>query len=216
MNRAAVGVACLTAVVAGCATLRVGERRDADGRLDRGLAALAANDFATAKPLLEGVYLEHWQEPVGQRALLALAAAELDSRNVQRRLWVGAELAGRYLSLDHAPAWSIPAAETLYLLALELGAREEELARAEETRQAAEAERADALQALSTTQRPELPRSERESVPAMIRRMTAEHAREKTELQKRVSTLEERLAAREQELKDAQEELERIRRTLRR
>jgi len=214
----AVAIALLTAGVAACATLG-GERGPSpQDRLRQGLAALAAHDYARARPLLERLYLEHWQEPEGREALLALAAAELDSRNAERRLSVGAALAGRYLSLESVPGWTVPAAESLYLLALELGGRDEELARADSTRQAAEAERQDVLQALKSAQRGSraLPQSEVESVPDRIRRLTGEHERERTELQGRVSTLEERLAATDKELKDANAELERIRRTLKR
>jgi len=218
MNRAALAIALFTAGVAGCATLR-GERGPGpEARLRQGLAALAQHEYGRARPLLERVYLEHWREPEGRQALLALAAAELDSRNTERRLGVGAELAGRYISMQSVPDWTVPAAESLYLLANELGGQDEELARAEVTRQAAEAERADVLQALKSGERGSraLPQSDVESVPDRIRRLNAEHERERTELQQRVATLEQRLAATDKELKDAQAELERIRRTLKR
>jgi len=214
MKRAAVAIALFTAGVAGCATLR-GERGPGpEERLRQGLAVLAEHDFARARPLLERVYLEHWQRPQGRQALLALAASELDSRNPERRLGVGAELAGRYLSLEPVPDWTVPAAESLYLLAIELGGRDEELARADSSRQAAEAERRDVLKALGGGRA--LPQSEVESVPDRLRKLMAEHDSQRNELQQRVSALELRLATTEKELKDAQAELERIRRTLKR
>jgi hypothetical protein len=216
MNRAAVAIALLTAGVAGCATLRGERGADPEERLQQGLAVLAQHDFARARPVLERVYLEHWQEPEGRQALLALAASELDSRNPERRLGVGAELAGRYLSMD-VPDWTVPAAESLYLLAIELGVGDEQLARADSTRQAAEAERADVLKALGNAPGGRaLPQSEVESVPQKIKRLMYDHERERTELQQRATALEQRLAATDKELKDAQAELERIRRTLKR
>jgi chromosome segregation ATPase len=216
MKRAMV-VAFLTIGVAACATLR-GERGPSPkGQLRRGLTALAAHDYVGARPVLERLYLEHPQEAEGREALLALAAAELDSRNADRRLGVGAELAGRYLSLESIPGWTVPAAETLYLLAEELGEGYAELARADSTRQAAEAERADALQAISLARGGQpLPQSEVQSMPHLIRRLNAEHEEEVAGLQERVNTLQERLAAKAKELKDAQAELERIRRVLKR
>jgi uncharacterized protein YhaN len=218
MNRAAVAIALFTAGVAGCATLR-GERGPSpEEQLSQGLTALAAHDYPRARTLLEHVYLEHWQQPAGREALFALAAAELDSRNAARRLGVGAELAGRYLSLASVPAWTVPAAESMYLLAFELGVASDTLAKAVENRQAAEAERADVLQALKSGEQGTraLPRSEVESVPDRIRRLTAEHARERDELQKRIAALEQRLAVSDKDLKDAQAELERIKLTLKR
>jgi hypothetical protein len=212
MNRAAVAIALFTAGVAGCATIRVEQGPDPEERLRQGLSVLAGHDFARARPLLERVYLDHWQEPEGRQALLALAAAEVDSRNPERRLGVGLELAGRYLSMD-VPDWTVPAAESLYLLAFELGGVDEKLAQADSTRLAAEAERQDVLKALGTGRGGrELPQSEVESVPQRIDRLM----KEKAELQQRVTTLEQRLAVADKELKDAQAELERIRRTLKR
>ena len=214
----AVAIAFLTAGVAACATLRGDRGPNPQAQLSQGLAALAAHDYTGARPLLERVYLEHWQEPAGREALLALAAAELDSRNAERRLGVGAELAGRYLSQESVAAWTVPAAESLYLLAVELGGRDEDLARADSTREAAEAERADVLRALGASPATgrALPQSEIESVPDRIRRMKAEHEQELAALQERLSTLEEKLATTDKELKEANAELERIRRTLKR
>ena len=211
MKRAAVAIALFTAGIAGCATLR-GERGPSPGEgLRLGLATLAEGDYARARPLLERVYLEHGREPEGRQALLAIAAAELDARNPERRLGVGAELAGRYLSTDSVPAWAVPVAESLYLLAVELGGRDTLLAPATENRQAApQAPRSGERGRLS------LPRSEVASVPERIRRLTAAHDQEREELQKRVAALEQRLAASDKELKDAQSELERIRQTLKR
>jgi len=216
MKRAMV-IAFLTIGVAACATLRGVRGPSPKDELRQGLTALAAHDYVGARPILERLYLEHLHEPEGREALLALAAAELDSRNADRRLGVGAELAGRYLSLASVPGWTVPAAETLYLLAEELGEGDEELARADSTRQAAEAEWADVLRALDSARGSRaLPQSEVESVPDRIRHLNAMHEQEVAGLQERVNTLAERLAAKDKELKDAQAELERIRRVLKR
>lgn len=218
MKRAAVAIALFTVGVAGCATLPWHRGLNAKDQLRQGLAALAQQQYSRARPLLERVYLDHWREEEGRQALLALAAAELDSRNPERRLAVGRELAGRYLSMESVPGWTVPAAEALYVLADELGGRDTLLARAEENRQAAEAERADVLQALKSGEsgRRTLPRSEVESVPERIRRLMAERDLERDELLRRNAALEQRLAASDKELKDAQAELERIRKTLKR
>ena len=61
---------------------------------------------------------------MGQRAVLALAAASLDPRNPNRRIDMGATYAARYLNDNTKAAWTEPVGETLYLMALELGATE--------------------------------------------------------------------------------------------
>ena len=199
MIRAAVCIALLSAGIAGCALLRPEpQERDPAEDLELGLEAMAAQDFGRARTLLDRVYRLHWQESVGQHALLVLAAAEIDPRNNERRLAVASDLAGRYLNVPEPPRWTIPLAESLYLLAVELGAQEEQLERAE-------AERARAERALRN-----LPQSQRETVPARLRRL----ANERDELQRRLTQAEQRLATREKELRDAQQELERIRKTI--
>ncbi|NJD11270.1 MAG: hypothetical protein FIB01_12830 [Gemmatimonadetes bacterium] len=213
MKRAAVAIVWLfTAGGTGCATVAGGRGPDPEDQLQQGLAALAAHDYGRARPLLERTYLEHGHEPQGQAALLALAAAELDNRNPERRLGVGAELAGRYIASDSVPAWAIPAAESLFLLATELAGNDSLSA---ESRPAAGADLLLAAAGGGAARRP-LPQSGVESVPARIQRLLAERDRERDELQKRAATAELRAATTEKELKDALAELERIRKTLKR
>jgi chemotaxis protein histidine kinase CheA len=130
----------LLGLLTGCASLQAGSGPDPEERLARGLSALEQQDYRAAYDDLTWVYSHHWNEPLGRRALLALVAAELDPRNRSRRLGVGAELAAAHLRLVEAPQWTEPVAETLYLLALELGAAEERLARAEADKAMAEAQ----------------------------------------------------------------------------
>jgi hypothetical protein len=123
--------AILAAGVAGCASLGLGVPSAEEASLEAGLAALAAGEYATAYEHLTWTARTHPDEKEGQRALLALAAAELDPRNPARRLWATVDLATQYLELPGAPAWTRPLAESMYLVATELGAAEDRAARAE-------------------------------------------------------------------------------------
>lgn len=141
MKRAAQAFTIVFALVfaANCASMpRQADGTDPEQVFASALAALEREDFQTAFDDLVWVYQNAWGEPVGRRALLVLAAAELDPRNPMRRLGVGAELLADYMRAPGTPPANGPVAEALYLLALELGAAEEQIARAE-----AEAERAE-------------------------------------------------------------------------
>jgi hypothetical protein len=140
---------------------------------------------------------------VGQQALLVLIAAELDNRNPQRRLWAAAEMSARLLSIPELEPWLVPVGESYYLLAVELGAQEERLARADSARAAAQAEVAAADR--------ELPSSSRESVPVRINRITTE----RDSLRRRVGELEAQAQARDKELLETKQELERVKQTIR-
>lgn len=203
MKRAALLLALSMTGLAGCAALGLSGEPDPRVQLGRGLAALETRDYPAARGFLEPLYLERWREPVGQQALLALVSAELDNRNPQRRLWAAAEMSARLLSIPEIPVWMVPVAESYYLLAVELGAQEERLARADAARAAAEAEVAAAVR--------ELPSSNLESVPARINRITSE----RETLRRRVNELEQTVAARDKELKDTKQELERVKQTIR-
>ena len=202
MIRAAAFSALLCAGLTGCAALRPEPDPGPEEQLAHGLAALEVQDFSAARRLLEPLYHAYGQEPVGQRALLALAASELDARNANRRLAVAADLTGRYLGTPDVPRWTVPLAETLFLAAQELGAQED----------TARVASADAARPLGVAADRKLPASTRESVPARFRRV----ATERDELQRRLQAAEQRLATREKELQDAQQELERIRKTIKR
>jgi hypothetical protein len=203
MIRAALLLALTTAGVTGCAALSFSRQPDARERLNQGVAALEARDYAGGRALLEPLYREHWQERVGQQAMLALIAADLDNRNPERRLWSAAEMSARLLSIPELEPWLIPVGESYYLLALELGAQEERVARADAARAAAEAE-------VAAVER-ELPASAVESVTARINRITTE----REALLRRVSQLELEAEARTKELNDTKQELERVKQTIR-
>lgn len=177
--------------VSGCSLIAT---PNAEQRLEAGLAALQRGDRGIAHEQIQPVSTEHWGEPVGHRATLVLAAAELDPRNPTRRLWVGADMSARILSHHATPPWMEPIAETLYLLSLELGANEEQLARTEAQR--------DSAQAL-----PRLP-----GPSFMVQLETARGERDRA--RRRAAALEATLAAKEKELKDKEQELERIKKTL--
>jgi hypothetical protein len=203
MTRAALLLALSMSGLVGCAALGLSAEPDPRDQLRRGIAALETRDYTAARGFLEPLYRERWREPVGQQALLALIAAELDNRNPQRRLWAAAEMSARLLSIPEVPTWMVPLAESYYLLAIELGAQEERVARADAARAAAEAEFAAAVR--------ELPSSTLESVPARISRITTE----RETLRKRVTDLEQQLATRDKELRDTKQELERVKQTIR-
>jgi hypothetical protein len=194
MTRSAL-LAAFLGIVAGCSLISVGGTPDPEVRLDSGLAALARHDWAAAYENLRWVYENHGAQPVGQHALLALTAAELDPRNPDRRLWASAEMAAHFLALREVPAWQHPVAETMYLLSLELGANEERIARIE-------AERDSALA---------LPKLPGPSFLAKMNDVTAE----RDSLRTRIDALQRTLAQREATLKERDQELDRIRRTLR-
>lgn len=177
--------------VSGCSLIAT---PNAEQRLEAGLAALARGDRNIAHEQIQPVSTEHWGEPVGHRATLVLAAAELDPRNPARRLWVGADLSAQLLSHHATPPWMEPVAETLYLLSLELGANEEQLARTEAQRDSAQA----------------LPRLPGPSFMVQLESLSSERDRAR----RRAAQLEAALAAKEKELKDKEQELERIKKTL--
>ena len=187
----------LTVVLTSCAALGGVGEPDAQTELDRGLTALRAREYDDARRILEPLYQSSWQQPAGQNALMALSAMELDPRNPDRRLWAGADMAGRLLSIPEAAPEHIPVAETLYLLAVELGAVEERIARADSMQQAAE-------------DRSRRPTSSVLSVPARMARLQSE----REGLNRRIDQLQATLKTRDKELADAKQELERIKKTL--
>jgi hypothetical protein len=187
MKRAAFVVAMLAGWLAGCATLSSVTTSSAEKRFDSGVRALASGDYATAHKDLAWVAEHYPDKDEGQRALLILAALEMDPRNPARRAEVGADLAATFLRLPERDSWVDPVAQTMYLLGLELGAAEERAQRAE---RAAEAQR-------------ELPKLPGPTVSARIKSIEQERDR----LQVRVTSLEEQVGG-------LQRELERIRKTI--
>src|SRR5688572_596008 len=130
MRYSALATGLLALALPACATFDTVFGSGPD-RFDTGIAALRRGDFARASNDLNWVILKHANDPVGQRALLASASLEMDPRNPQRHLALGSDLAATYLQKAEEPEWSQALAQTLYLLALELGASEERLAQAE-------------------------------------------------------------------------------------
>lgn len=188
MRRASVLVAAGTAVLVGCATFQSVLRSDADKRFESGVHALASGDYATARTDLAWVAEHYNHETIGQRALLILAAVEMDPRNPTRRTDVGSDLAASFLRLPERDTWVDPVAQTLYLQSLELGAAEERAERAEQQQERRERE---------------LPKLPGPTVAARIKAVEQDRDR----LAKRVTALEAQLA-------DKDRELERIRKTI--
>ena len=91
-------------------------------RLDEGAVALARADFATARERLAETRRTCGNALLGRQALLLLGALELDPRNPARDPDRSAALTARYLRLPETFPWTRPLAETLYLMALDLGA----------------------------------------------------------------------------------------------
>lgn len=191
MTRAALFAAVGLTTIAACATLRPAKPSDNDLRFTNGVKALNAGDFATAESSLNAVVQAGTAEAVNQRALLVLAAAQMDPRNPNRKTESGAQLAARFLRLPERDDWVDPIAQTLYLLGLELGQAEDRADRAEQQAQQAK------------QQQRELPKLTGPTVTARIKAVEQERDR----LAKRVSSLEDQLA-------QSQRELERIKKTI--
>jgi hypothetical protein len=184
-------IAVLLVGTAACATVRgAGTGRSADQRLTDGVLLLETGDYAAATAVLDSVYRSAWTRPVGQRALLELAALSIDPRNPGRSLWQSADYSARLVAIPQTEPWMLPVARSLYLVAVELGALEEERVQAARDSAAAESERG-------------LPRYQGETVPARLSAL--ERARDE---------LAQRVAGLEQQLRDTTQELERIRRTI--
>ncbi|HEX7051552.1 MAG TPA: hypothetical protein VF188_15200 [Longimicrobiales bacterium] len=228
MRASHVFFALLTVLLTGCALVYGSRQPDPEERLARGLAALDREDYRSAFDDLVWVYTHFPDEPEGRRALLALAAAELDPRNPSRRLGVGSDLVADYLRTPGTPSWTHPVAETVYLLALELGAAETRVAEAEMEREEAEQESAEA-RGEATRARRQAQRAEAEAQRARRAEARAERARRGAQaappgplpqlpgppVTARIRELQrerDRLAQRVQAL---ERELERIRKTLR-
>ncbi len=186
-------VLVLAAGVAGCAFAGRGSGPDPETRLHLGLTALAEQDLLTAQEHLEWVVRAHPTEDVGTRALLALIAAELDPRNPTRSLWTAADLAAQLLHAPETPDWTRPIGHTLYLVALELGANEDRIARTEAALDSAG-----------------LPDFNGLSVPAQLRAAQEERDR----LQRQVDALQQQIASTRKELEEKTAELERVRKTV--
>jgi vacuolar-type H+-ATPase subunit I/STV1 len=201
-------VALSVAGATGCAAITLSRSVGPQEQLVHAAAALEAQNYVRARELLEPVYYQHWREPVGQQALLMLVAAELDGRNPNRRLWAAADMSARLLDIPQVEPWAVPVAESYYLLAHELGAAEERAALAETARADAE-ERALRAERSAGRSR-ELPRMNRETLPAQLRRVNEN----REQLRRQVDELQHEISERDRELRETRQELERIKRTI--
>jgi hypothetical protein len=136
--------------------------------------ALNDRNYEKAHADLAWVAQHYGHEKEGQRALVVLAALEMDPRNPGRRNEVGADVAASYLRLENRDGWLDPIAQTLYLLGLEMGNAEERT---------------------EAPQQP-LPTLPGPTVNARIKAIEQERDR----LAKRVTALEEQLAQKDREL----------------
>lgn len=180
----------LLLVLPACASTPPNRDPEAAERLSRGLRALAERDYDAAHQDLSRVMAREPRTEDGRRATLVLAAAELDPRNPGRRPDVGADLTARYLADPLAPPWTVPVAETVYLLARELGAPPP-------TGTVSPDRELPVLPGPSIAEELQQARAERDSLAGRV-----------TELEGRVAALELQLAERDQEIA-------RIRRALR-
>lgn len=202
MRFRALAVGAMALAITACATVGSLFEKNGEERYRAGMTALQAGDYANANLQL-GWVAEHLpDEEIGKRALLMVSALEMDPRNPNRRIALGSELAAAYLRQVEIPTWTKPLAQTMYLIALELGAAEDKVAQAE-------AEKAQAERRAAEGGLPRLPTGAA-TWPQRLRASKEEQDR----LSKRVEQLESQLADREKKLAEKEKELERIRKTL--
>jgi hypothetical protein len=179
----------IAVLLAGCASLLPGGTTP-DLIAERGLDALERGEYGAAIADLSWVATHHAERPAGRYALLALAAAELDPANPERRPDEGADHLARFRAMEDNPRWTVPVANALRGVHLELRDTEERATTAE--RAAAEAQQAARSASRDATQA----RSQHSS------------------LGNRVAELELELAETQRQLTRARSEIERMRRTL--
>lgn len=196
MRYNALAASLVVLAISACATVGSVFDGERERHYNAGVIALKAGDYDAASEHLALVAERDAGDALGQQALLMVAALEMDPRNPKRRLPLGSDLTGSYLKLERTPAWTTPVAETLYLLAIELGAAENRAAQAAADKEEAE-------------NRLKLP----ENSPTMTSRLRG-LGEERDRLAKKVEQLEVQLADRDKKLAEKDKELERIRKTL--
>lgn len=117
----------LLGLLPGCAILRGAEAPGDEAARERtfaaGLRALDASSFADAGERLATVAAICPVDRLGRRAMLLLAAAEIDPRNAESRPSVAAQLAAfQLVRPSEQEAWVSPLAGEIYTLALDYGA----------------------------------------------------------------------------------------------
>jgi hypothetical protein len=182
-------LALVAALLAGCASLLPGGATP-DRIAERGLDALEREQYAAAIADLSWVATHYPDRPAGRYALLALAAAELDPANPERRPDAGAEHLASFRAMEGNPRWTMPVANALRGVLLELRDAEQKARAAEraaaEAQQAARSARGEATQARA----------------------------QQSSLGDRVAELERELDETRRQLTRARGEIERMRRTL--
>ena len=96
---------------------------EAPGKLELAVAALDERNYDAAHARLLEVVDLCGSAPLGQQALLLMAAAELDPRNPDPRRDLAAESTALLWEETHGRGWVHTITESLYLIALRLGAR---------------------------------------------------------------------------------------------
>jgi hypothetical protein len=115
------------ALTAACTWIPVGAvgpggENPSEARFHLAMSAVQRDDYGAATRELRELAGECESGAWGRNAVLALASLELSPRNPDGSPGAAARLAARYLQIRTAPAGSVAVAETLYLLALDLGA----------------------------------------------------------------------------------------------
>lgn len=120
-TRATASGLALVLILAGCATVgRQPTGVGSEARMQRAVEALEREAFATARFELQALVGDCSAGRLGRNALLALAAAELDTGNPDRSPRRAAHLAGAYLLLPDAEPQGLAVARALYRLGTEL------------------------------------------------------------------------------------------------
>lgn len=119
LPRPRAGAASLGLVLAACVSASGG---GGDGAFRDGLAALEDARDEEAFRQLEQARRICGAAPLGQQAVLVEAAAALGGRVGPRDAQRAAELSAAFLRQPTPPAWGVPIAESLYLMAREMGA----------------------------------------------------------------------------------------------
>ena len=107
MKRGSIWAVAVAGLLVGCATLKAPLESRGEERFEQALGALTRGDYRTAHEGFSWV-AQNDDDEDGQRALLILAALELDPRNPERRIAAGADVAASYLSLGEKPVWTNP------------------------------------------------------------------------------------------------------------
>jgi hypothetical protein len=191
------GTLLMAGYLAGCATLFPGARPSPEQVAERGLAALERGDHVAAIPDLVWVSTHYPDRPAGRYSLLAIAAAELDPANPTGDPDAGAVLLAKFRALSDNPSWTMPVANSLRGLVLELRDARDRARMAERARQRAERVAGEATERAREVAR-EASRAEAQSAT----------------LGNRVGQLERELAESRRQLAEARDEVERMRRTL--